>query len=117
MTELLEIPARPPLRKIAAENFLSFQRVAVPLNPLNVLVGPNGAGKTNLLSVIRFLGEIARTDLQPAIEAFGGYERLAFRGLTPLRTRRIRITLEAQITKYATVTAPDEYNLSIWRFS
>jgi predicted ATPase len=78
MTELLELPARPPLRKITAGNFLSFQRVAVPLNPLNVLVGPNGAGKTNLLSLIRFLGETARTDLRPAIETFGGYERITF---------------------------------------
>jgi predicted ATPase len=121
MTELLEIPARPPLRKITAENFLSFQRVAVPLNPLNVLVGPNGAGKTNLLSLIRFLGETARTDLRPAIETFGGYERIMFRGgstQSPRHARprarrpRIRIAIEAQITKYASAGAPDEYDIS-----
>jgi predicted ATPase len=111
---------RPPLRRISAENFLSFRQIDVALNSLNVLVGPNGAGKTNLLSLIRFLGEIARTDLQPAIGSFGGHERLEFRGTQsqPQRrrsSRRIRITLQAQITKYATTNAPDEYDLSFWQ--
>ncbi len=120
MPESSETLARPPLRKITAENFLSFQRIAVPLNALNVLVGPNGAGKTNLLSIIRFLGETARTDLRPAIETFGGYERIMFRGggthtSTPsrrMRRPRIRIAIEAQITKYASPGAPDEYQIS-----
>src|SRR5438128_576230 len=92
---------RPPLKKISAENFLSFRQIEVPLKSLNVLVGPNGAGKTNLLSLIRFLGEVARTDLQPAIAKFGGYQRLAFRGIRQQQTRlrrRIKITIEAQIT-------------------
>jgi predicted ATPase len=123
MTEASETLARPPLRKITAENFLSFQRVAVPLNPLNVLVGPNGAGKTNLLSLIRFFGETARTDLRPAIETFGGYERIMFRGgrtqtSTPSRRARrprIRIAIEAQITKYASPGAPDEYQIIFWQ--
>jgi predicted ATPase len=111
---------RPPLRRISAENFLSFRKIDVPLKSLNVLVGPNGAGKTNLLSLIRFLGEIARTDLLPAIETFGGYGRLEFRGIRPQRARlprRIRITIEAQITKYATPNAPDEYNLHFRQLS
>jgi predicted ATPase len=109
----------PPLRRITAENFLSFRHIDVPLQSLNVLVGPNGAGKTNLLSLIRFLGEIARTDLQPAIAKFGGYERIAFRGteLARARFRQIKITIEAQITKYATANAPDEYTLRFYRRS
>lgn len=110
---------RPPLRKISAENFLSFRQIEVPLKSLNVLVGPNGAGKTNLLSLIRFLGEIARTDLQPAIAKFGGYQRLAFRGTRQQETRlrrRLKITIEAQITRYATPNAPDEYDLTLWQF-
>jgi predicted ATPase len=110
---------RPPLRKISAENFLSFRQIEVPLKSLNVPVGPNGAGKTNLLSLIRFLGEVARTDLQPAITKFGGYQRLAFRGIRQQQTRlrrRIKITIEAQITRYATPNAPDEYDLTLWQF-
>ncbi|WP_246268384.1 AAA family ATPase [Acrocarpospora macrocephala] len=44
------------------------------------MVGPNGAGKTNVLEVFRFLADIVRTDLEPALERRGGLESLLFRG-------------------------------------
>jgi len=61
------------LTYIEAQHFLSLGKVRVDLGPLNVLVGPNGAGKTNLLRTIELLGEIARTDLVPAVNHFGGF--------------------------------------------
>lgn len=102
------------LTYIEAQNFLSLAKVRVDLGPLNVLVGPNGAGKTNLLRTIEFLGETARTDLIPAVSRFGGFDALFFRGDIGKRRRSIRLSIGAQMTRYASVTAPDEYVLTFW---
>jgi predicted ATPase len=102
------------LSGIHVENFLSLRDVNVTLEPLNVLVGPNGAGKSNLLKVFQFLGEIARRELAPAVQAIGGYDDLFYRGDNPSGPT-IKIALKGTITKYATENAPDEYRLSFWR--
>lgn len=103
------------LHRLEAENFLSLQRVNVELRDLNVLVGPNGSGKSNLLRVIGFLGDTARMDLGPAIEAHGGMAQLRFRGETGRSTRSVRLKVEAHVTPHASDTAPDEYSLTFWR--
>ncbi|MCB2261358.1 MAG: AAA family ATPase [Candidatus Thiosymbion ectosymbiont of Robbea hypermnestra] len=105
------------LYTIVAENFLSLEKVKVDLGRLNVLVGPNGAGKTNLLRVIQFLGDTARMDLAPAIEQYGGFDELFFRGKAAKRTASIRLGIHARITRYAGPTAPDEYTLTFWQQS
>ncbi|GAA3616896.1 AAA family ATPase [Nonomuraea rosea] len=70
------------LFSLEVENFRSLRQVTLPLGPVNVLVGPNGAGKTNVLEVFRFLADIVHTDLVPALDARGGFERLVFHGGT-----------------------------------
>ncbi|MDP4512130.1 AAA family ATPase [Nonomuraea turcica] len=70
------------LFSLEVENFRSLRQVTLPLGPVNVLVGPNGAGKTNVLEVFRFLADIVRTDLVPAMDERGGFERLVFHGGT-----------------------------------
>ena len=105
------------LTYIEAQHFLSLGKVRVDLGPLNVLVGPNGAGKTNLLRTIEFLGETARTDLVPAVNHFGGFNALFFRGELGRRPRSIRLAIGAQITRYASFNAPDEYELTFWEHS
>lgn len=102
----------PALRKIELQNILSFRDVEINLSHLNVLVGPNGAGKSNLLRVISFMGAIARLDLLPAIEFFGGFKRLLFAGETKSRT--IKIKFEATVTKYSSAKAKDVYEISFW---
>src|SRR4051812_11935883 len=97
-----------PLAAVAVENFRSLRSVELALGPLNVLVGPNAAGKSNLLDVIAFLGDAARTDLLPALDKRGGYDRLYFRGETK---GPVKIRLEAVLTENASSTAPDEYTL------
>lgn len=97
------------LFSFTAKNFRNLKSVRVPLQALTVLVGPNGAGKSNLLAALQFLGDVARLDLMAAIEANGGYERLAFRGH---ETRpNIVLGVEAQITEHASLKAPDDYLL------
>jgi predicted ATPase len=99
------------LRKVSLENYRSLRQVSVPLGALNVLVGPNGAGKSNFLDVLQFLGDIARSDLQPAIDERGGFDALLFRGRVLPKPSTIRISIEATITGYASQRAPDEYSL------
>lgn len=103
------------LKKISARNFLSLKKVDVELSHFNVLVGPNGTGKTNLLLAIRFLGEIARTDLVPAIESFDGIGRLLFRGKRDNDVIRdnIGIRISGQFTKHSSANALDEYSINI----
>lgn len=112
------------LRGLDVENFRSLRKVSLPLGPLNVLVGPNGAGKTNLLDVFRFLSDVIRTDLEPALELRGGFRHLAFRGGQRIRTGGIdlgkpasslRIKLTATWTTYSSANAPDEYALRVGR--
>jgi predicted ATPase len=97
------------LRQITAKNFLSLKTIRVDLGDLNVLVGPNGAGKTNLLNTIKFIGAVAKLDLLPAVESFGGFRRLVFAGP---QAARIEVGIEATITTHASDSAPDSYTLS-----
>lgn len=103
------------LHRLEIENYKSLHRVKVNLGPLNVLVGPNGAGKSNLLDAIRFLGDVARFDLQPAIERRGAFPNLVFRGLADPTPRSIKFEIQAQVTRHASDNAPDIYSLSFWQ--
>lgn len=102
-----------PLREFYAKNFRSLKDVRLKLAPLNVLVGPNGAGKSNFLKAIRFLGDTARYDLVPAIDARGGFGRIAFRGGKGTR-KKVCLGVVAQVTEHASENAPDEYELKFW---
>lgn len=95
---------------VEIENFLSFRKSEVTLAPLNVLVGPNGAGKTNFLKIFQFLGDVARLDLIPAIDSFGGFDEMHFRGAGA--SASVRINLRGLVTEHASERAPDEYELS-----
>lgn len=109
---------------ITAENFLSLKSIKIELKPLNVLVGPNGAGKTNILKLFQFLGDVARLDLIPAIEAMGDFDNVFFRGGERRDSRgagrkanSITIGVTGIITQHASAKAPDAYTLSFWQQS
>lgn len=99
------------LFSLTVKNFLSLRSVEVELQELSVLVGPNGAGKSNLLKVIQFLGDTARDDLGPTIQAFGGYDRLVFRSGAD-KQPRISLGITGKFTANSSTSAPDEYTLS-----
>lgn len=101
---------------VEVENFRSLRKVSLPLGPLNVLVGPNGAGKTNVLEVFRFLADVIRTDLQPALDLRGGFDDLVFRGAEK-PPNHLQIKLKATWTTHSSRTAPDEYSLRVTRSS
>lgn len=104
------------LLELHVENFRSLRDVTIPLGPLTVLVGPNGVGKSNVLKVFDLLADIIRTDLQPALDARGGFDEVAFwGGSRPPTSMTIRV--KATWTSNATRNAPDEYGLVIRRRS
>ncbi|MCA9544393.1 MAG: AAA family ATPase, partial [Myxococcales bacterium] len=98
------------LRRVRIMGFRSLRDVNLELGPLTVLVGPNGAGKTTVLTALRFLGDVARLDLEPAVREHGGMGRLQFRG--PREKKGIAFLIEAQVTPYASGRAPDDYRLT-----
>ncbi|MGH3624245.1 MAG: AAA family ATPase [Sciscionella sp.] len=100
------------LIELDVENFRSLRKVSLPLRPLNVLVGPNGAGKTNVLEVFRFLADVIRTDLEPALSLRGGFDEVVFHGGSR-PPASIKIKLKATWTTYSSMNAPDEYELRI----
>ena len=100
------------LQQVHVHNFASFADLKIRFSELTVLVGPNGAGKSNLLKLLRFLGETARLDLGPAVSSFGGFDQILFQG--DRKDNRIKIELSANLTKYASEAAPDEYSITFW---
>lgn len=102
------------LIELEVQNFRSLRKITVPLGPLNVLVGPNGAGKTNVLEVFRFLADVIRTDLEPALELRGGFEELVFWGGRK-QPASFQIKLKATWTPHSSMRAPDEYTLRVER--
>lgn len=105
------------LHSIEVENYRSLRSVTLSnLGRLNVLVGPNASGKSTLLDVIQFLGDSVREDLLPAIRRRQGMERLLFRGAEE-QDACIRIAIKAQVTKFSSPRALDEYELSIGRLA
>lgn len=104
------MPAR-NIHSVEFENFLSIKKVSVSLGSLNVLVGPNGSGKTNFLRAFSFVGDIAEHDLGSAIEAFGGFDALAFAGAGG--EKRLSLKFVGLITEYASKNALDEYRIQL----
>jgi predicted ATPase len=104
------------LLELHVENFRSLRDVTIPLGPLTVLVGSNGVGKSNVLQVFDLLADIIRTDLEPALEARGGFDEIAFWG-GPKPPTTLRIRIKATWTTHASARAPDEYDLTVRRFS
>ncbi|MCX6999794.1 MAG: AAA family ATPase [Candidatus Sumerlaeota bacterium] len=43
------------IKTITIENFLSFEKITIPLKPFNVFIGPNNAGKSNIFKAMKFL--------------------------------------------------------------
>jgi predicted ATPase len=102
------------LLHLTVANFRSLRKVSLPLGDLNVLVGPNGAGKTNVLEVFRFLADIIRTDLEPALDSRHGFGEIVFRG-GERDQAFIQIGLTATWTTRSSASAPDDYVLRIAR--
>lgn len=99
---------------LTVRNFRTLTDVKLPLGPLTVLSGPNAAGKSNVLQSLEFLGDVAETGVEQALERRGGFDVLAFRGgRRPVS--RITVGVEGIWSDFASEEAPDRYELSVSR--
>ncbi|MFI9599377.1 AAA family ATPase [Streptomyces sp. NPDC052043] len=99
---------------LTVRNFRTLTDVKLPLGSLTVLSGPNAAGKSNVLQSLEFLGDVAETGIEAALEKRGGFDVLAFRGgRSPVS--RISVGVEGLWSDFASEDAPDRYELSISR--
>ncbi|NJP72073.1 AAA family ATPase, partial [Streptomyces sp. C1-2] len=99
---------------LTVRNFRTLTDVKLPLGPLTVLSGPNAAGKSNVLQSLEFLGDVARTGIEQALDKRGGFDVLAFRGgRKPVS--RITVGVEGLWSDFASKEAPDRYELSVSR--
>lgn len=99
---------------LTVRNFRTLTDVKLPLGPLTVMVGPNAAGKSNVLHALSFLGDVAREGIEPALDAQGGFDVLAFRG-GPNPASRISVGVEGIWSDFASEDEPDRYELRIDR--
>ena len=56
------------LKSVHIENYLSLRDVALPLQPLTVLVGPNASGKSNILRALSLLNQMMTFEVLPPVE-------------------------------------------------
>jgi predicted ATPase len=67
-----------------------------------------------VLEVFRFLADIIRTDLEPALETRNGFDEVVFRG-GESDPSFIQISVTATWTTHSSYNAPDDYSLRITR--
>jgi len=68
------------LRRLKVRNYKSLRNVDIPLRPLTVLVGPNAAGKSNILDCLRFLSELASSEVRNPFGNRGGFGDVVWAG-------------------------------------
>jgi predicted ATPase len=67
------------IQKLKLQNFLSYKREEIELQPLNILIGPNGSGKSNLIEAFSILKAIP-TNLLVPIRKGGGASEFLWKG-------------------------------------
>jgi predicted ATPase len=98
------------LRRVSADGFRSLGHVDVDFGPLSVLVGPNGSGKSNLLQVLAFVRDTARFNTAQAVALRGGFTHILRQDG---ETERVRLTIEAVVSEFASKGATDKYTLEL----
>ncbi len=88
-----------PLTAIRIERYRSIRRIALPVEPLTVLVGRNGVGKTNLYRALELLSAAARGTITHEIAAEGGLDSVLFAG--PREKGPVRLRLACDVGSYA----------------
>ena len=67
------------LTRIEIDGFKTFESARLDVSPFLVLLGPNASGKSNLFDAIRFLSQLASTDLRTACRGLRGEPHELFR--------------------------------------
>ncbi len=91
-------------KKLTLQNFLSYRKAEIELQPLNVLIGPNGSGKSNLIEAFSLLKALP-TNLLVPIRKGGGVNEFLWKGQNNHPTAQIGIVLNDAVK-------PVDYQLS-----
>lgn len=67
------------LTRIEIDGFKSFSDLKLDLQPFTVIAGPNASGKSNFFDALRFLSQLATTDLAEALRRVRGDPSELFR--------------------------------------
>jgi len=67
------------LTRIEIDGFKTFSRFTMDAAPFLVILGANASGKSNLFDAIRFLSNLASTDLRTAVKGLRGEPHELFR--------------------------------------
>jgi len=87
------------IQKLKLQNFLSYSREEIELQPLNVLIGPNSSGKSNLIEAFSILKAIP-TNLLIPIRKGGGISEFLWKGANENPTAQIGIILNEDKLDY-----------------
>lgn len=68
------------IKKLQVKNYKSLKNVEIELDKFNVLIGPNASGKSNILDVLVFLSDLAKSNVVDAIRTRGNFEHIIFGG-------------------------------------
>ncbi|HSN98719.1 MAG TPA: AAA family ATPase [Candidatus Nanopelagicales bacterium] len=70
-----------PITSLRVRNFKAVEDTGI-LRPegLTVFIGDNGTGKSSVLEALRFVADLAREPLDRALDPFGGYEHVRWKG-------------------------------------
>lgn len=101
------------LRKIELENWKSFEKSTLYVEPLTILIGTNASGKSNALDALEFLSRIASsTDFTAALAGDGAI--LGIRGELGWATYRSRPVFTLKVVVGTSDEKTDyEYSISI----
>lgn len=104
------------LEEVKLTSLLSYGRhgIALPLEPLNVLIGPNASGKSNLIEALTVLAAAPRDLLEPFRKG-GGVEEWIWKGHDVSRVARIEVLLRPMplALRYQLAFSAANYRLSI----
>jgi len=85
------------IKKLRVQNFKSFSELDVEFGGFNVLVGANASGKSNLVHVIEFLRDVAKSGLGNAVSMQGDVEFLSNVGIGAQQNTRIEVVAEVDV--------------------
>ena len=64
------------LKKLYIHNYKSFYHTTIELDKFNIIIGENNSGKSNLIDVLEFIDIASNENLDKAIIAKGGLEKI-----------------------------------------
>lgn len=82
------------ITSITAENFKTFSCESINFENLSIFVGANASGKSNTISLFRFISNIIRYGLDPAISLLGGIDYVTNVSLPRTTPLHIRFSLD-----------------------